>query len=144
MGIEQHEQIELELAILIRRLGSMTSEHAMDRSAYLLLRQLSAVKTAGVKSLAEALQLDVSTVSRQATALSRKGWITKLADPLDRRAFSYELTTAGQEMLCDYRQKRTDSIGRLLEGWTEKDQELFSRLLHQFNHSVREDSKKST
>jgi len=144
LGIEQHEQIELELAILIRRLGSMTSEQVMDRSAYLLLRQLNAFKTAGVKRLADALQLDVSTVSRQAMTLSQKGWVTKLPDPLDRRAFSYQLTDAGQDILRDYRKNRTDSIGRLLSGWPESDQAAFSRLLHLFNHSVREDSRKST
>ncbi|HAL00781.1 MAG TPA: MarR family transcriptional regulator, partial [Exiguobacterium sp.] len=67
MSQQSLETIELELAILIRRLTTATADNRnLDRASYLLLRQLADSGNVGVKTLARELQLDVSTVSRQA------------------------------------------------------------------------------
>lgn len=67
------ELIEYELTTFIRRAVYLdNSENKignLERSAYLLLRQLDEFGPARVKELAEAFKLDISTLSRQAAAI---------------------------------------------------------------------------
>lgn len=46
--------------------------------------------------LARALVLSASATSRLVDQLTRRGWLTRLADPADARAFRLALTAAGQ------------------------------------------------
>lgn len=139
MSDQALEVIELELAILIRRLTTATADNRnLDRASYLLLRQLSESGPVGVKTLARELQLDVSTVSRQAAALDQKKLVEKVRDESDGRAFFYHITSFGQEELTIYRTARLASIERLLTDWSGDDTEAFGRLLQQFNRELRE------
>ncbi|ASI36774.1 MULTISPECIES: MarR family transcriptional regulator [unclassified Exiguobacterium] len=139
MSDQALEVIELELAILIRRLTTATADNRnLDRASYLLLRQLSESGPVGVKTLARELQLDVSTVSRQAAALDQKKLVEKVRDEADGRAFFYHITSFGQEELTIYRTARLASIERLLTDWSGDDTEAFGRLLQQFNRELRE------
>lgn len=139
MSQQSLETIELELAILIRRLTTATADnHNLDRASYLLLRQLADSGNVGVKTLARELQLDVSTVSRQAAALDQKQLVEKVKDPTDGRAFFYHITDKGQQELTIYRTARLASIERLLTDWPADDAEDFGRLLQQFNRALRE------
>ncbi|WP_214848491.1 MarR family transcriptional regulator [Exiguobacterium sp. s193] len=139
MSDQALEVIELELAILIRRLTTATADNRnLDRASYLLLRQLSESGPVGVKTLARELQLDVSTVSRQAAALDQKKLVEKVRDESDGRAFFYHITSFGQEELTIYRTARLASIERLLTDWSGDDAETFGRLLQQFNRELRE------
>ena len=139
MSDQALEVIELELAILIRRLTTATADNRnLDRASYLLLRQLSESGPVGVKTLARELQLDVSSVSRQAAALAQKKLVEKVQDEADGRAFFYHITSLGQEELTIYRTARLASIERLLTDWSGDDAEAFGRLLQQFNRELRE------
>jgi len=139
MSQQSLETIELELAILIRRLTTATADNRnLDRASYLLLRQLADSGNVGVKTLARELQLDVSTVSRQAAALDQKQLVEKVKDPTDGRAFFYHITDKGQQELTIYRTARLASIERLLTDWPADDAENFGRLLQQFNRELRE------
>src|SRR4051812_3327782 len=96
------EMIELELAILMRRTTAVTTNKKLwnlDRAAYLLLRRIAEKGAVGVKLLACEFQLDISTVSRQAAALEQKGFLYKIPDPLDGRAYSFQLTELGIQVL---------------------------------------------
>ncbi|MFD2446898.1 MarR family winged helix-turn-helix transcriptional regulator [Bacillus sp. CGMCC 1.16607] len=133
------ETIELEMAILVRRLTSITSDNKnLDRSAYLLLHQLSVKGSAGVKMLADEFQLDISTVSRQAAALEQKGYVYKVPDPQDRRAYFYQITELGIEELFEYKQARLESITKLLHQWSDEERHNFGQLLKKFNESLSE------
>lgn len=94
------ETIEFELAVLVRHITSIASNKknwTLDRSAYLLLHQIFAHGSAGVKALADEFRLDISTVSRQAAALEQKGYVCRIPDPLDGRAFSFQITDLGKK-----------------------------------------------
>jgi DNA-binding MarR family transcriptional regulator len=132
------EMIELELAILIRRTTAISNNKKfgnLDRSAYLILRRIKARGAVGVKLLAEEFQLDISTISRQATALEHKGYLYRIPDPLDGRAYSLELTELGSKELSDYRQSRLKRIAELTNDWSDEERELFGKLLEKFNRS---------
>ncbi|WP_274654820.1 MarR family winged helix-turn-helix transcriptional regulator [Paenibacillus humicola] len=130
------ETIEMELAILIRRATSAGRNlGTLDRSAYLLLNQIASHSRAGVKTLADEFHLDISTVSRQTAALEQKGYVTRIPDPDDGRAYVLEMTELGAKELEECRQARFVRFRELLKDWPEADRAAFGRLLHRFNRT---------
>ena len=132
------ETIALELAILARRVTSMTTykkDTVLDRSAYLLLHQIATNGSAGVKALAEEFNLNVSTVSRQSAALEQKGYVARVPDPVDGRAFSLQITPRGERELHEYRHDRVTRIEELLKHWSEEERRTFGELLAKFNRT---------
>ncbi|MEK4008529.1 MarR family winged helix-turn-helix transcriptional regulator [Paenibacillus sp. FSL H3-0333] len=131
------ETIELEMAVLFRRLTSITTFKKignLDRAAYLLLHHIASREgTAGIKAISDEFQLDISTVSRQAASLESKGYITRVPDPVDGRAYSLQITETGQASLEENRQVRQEMIEQLLKGWSEEEGQLFGELLRKFN-----------
>ncbi|MBM7580379.1 MarR family winged helix-turn-helix transcriptional regulator [Jeotgalibacillus terrae] len=140
MSEESLSQIELEMAVLSRRIASVARnkrEENLVRAAYLLLFQISTHGPAGVKGLAEELQLDISTVSRQAASLDQKGYIKKVPLPQDKRSYLYEITEEGRREMTEYQQIRREKVDELLSDWTEEERAQFGVLLKKFNDSVK-------
>lgn len=138
MDEQSFDTIALELAILARRVTSTTTykrDGNLDRSAYLLLHQITSHGSAGVKALAEEFQLDISTVSRQASALEQKGYVARIPDPEDGRAFSLQITNLGSRELNDYRQARSVRMAELLKDWSDEERVQFGELLRKFNRT---------
>lgn len=138
------EAIELELAILYRRITSITTHKKidiLDRSAYLLLHQISSHGSVGVKVLADEIGLDISTVSRQAAALEHKGYIYRIQDPLDGRASSLQITELGASELKESKQARLVKVARVMENWSAEERKVFGHLLRKFNRSAINQSK---
>lgn len=134
--------IELEMAILVRRLVSMTTYRKignLDRSAYLLLHQIASHGSAGVKALSDEFHLDISTVSRQAAALEQKGYVKRIPDPVDGRAYSLEMTDMGEDVLNENKQARQESIGKMLSTWSDGERVIFGELLRKFNAAIHEE-----
>ena len=133
------ETLELELAILIRRVSLITTHNKfgnLDRAAYLLLHQITSHGSAGVKALADESHLDISTVSRQASALEHKGFVYKIPDPLDGRAFSFEITNLGAKEYNKHKQTRLAKIADTLKEWSDEECEVFGQLLRKYNRSI--------
>ncbi|WP_127531314.1 MarR family winged helix-turn-helix transcriptional regulator [Paenibacillus kobensis] len=133
------ESIELELTLLARRITSFSSNKKLgdlDRSAYLLLGHIASIGTVGIKTLAEQLHLDISTVSRQTAALEQKGYVRKSPDPQDRRAYLFHNSELGNEALVTYKQRRLSRISDRLKDWNEEELERFGELLRKFNESL--------
>lgn len=126
------EMIELELAILIRRTTAKKTGN-LERSAYLLLNQINFHGAAGVKALAEEFDLDISTVSRQAAALEQKGYVFRVPDPVDGRAYSFQITDSGIKELLEEKQKRKARVGEVVKNWSEEETQVFGELLRKFN-----------
>ncbi|KKI92850.1 MarR family transcriptional regulator [Bacillus sp. SA1-12] len=132
------ETIELEIAVMVRRLTSITSDKRnwlVDRSAYLLLHQLYVDGSSGVKALANEFQLDISTVSRQAAALEQKGYVSKVPDPTDGRAYFYQITDSGTKILFENKQARLGRLTEVLSEWSDEECKWFGELLKKFNES---------
>ncbi|SDY08565.1 MarR family winged helix-turn-helix transcriptional regulator [Salimicrobium album] len=131
------ELIERQITDFVRRIVMTEQrEGRMERSAYILLRQLSTYGPAGVKALANHLQLDISTVSRQASSLVEKNYVEKLPNPDDKRSYFYKITELGSEELESNRRERFQRLNEMLEGWTEEEQETFGRLLKRYNNTA--------
>lgn len=132
------ETIEFELALLLRRITSFTTSKkigSLDRSAYLLLHQIASHGSAGVKALSDEFWLDISTVSRQAAALEQKGYVVRIPDPMDGRAYSLQITELGNKELIENKDARSAEIGELLKDWSPEDRERFGQLMRKFNRT---------
>jgi DNA-binding MarR family transcriptional regulator len=133
------EMIDLELAILVRRITSTNKKFGnIDRSAYLILHQILTQGPAGVKALADEFKLDISTVSRQAASMEQKGYVYRIPDPSDGRAYSLQITDLGKKEYFEYQQLRFEKIEAILKGWPEEEREQFGRLLRKYNRSFLE------
>ncbi|MDR7074020.1 MarR family winged helix-turn-helix transcriptional regulator [Fictibacillus barbaricus] len=137
MNEKSVETIQFEMATLVRYVTSVSSDKngKLDRSGYLLLHRLSSQGSTGVKTLANEFHLDISTVSRQAAALEQKGYASRIPDPTDRRAYSYQITDNGKKELAAYKKERMNKVKNLLKGWSEEECEMFGQLLKKFNRS---------
>lgn len=131
------EVIENEVMDFIRRIIMSEKRNGrLDRSAFVILRQLSTHGPAGVKTLADELHLDISTISRQAAALVEKGYVDKMPNPRDGRAYFYRITDLGTKELNENRQRQVDRLTKVLEGWSDEECITFGQLLKKYNQTV--------
>ncbi|MBP1966209.1 MarR family winged helix-turn-helix transcriptional regulator [Paenibacillus aceris] len=141
MKLDSLEIIELEMAIFVRRLTSLSSDKKfgnIDRSAYLLLHQISTHGGAGVKTLADIFHLDISTVSRQAASLEQKEYVYRIPDPQDRRAYTFQITELGKQELDEYKRARSVRFKEVLKEWSDDECQTFAQLLRKFNLTINE------
>ncbi|MED4302120.1 MarR family transcriptional regulator [Geobacillus stearothermophilus] len=133
------EQIEYEMTTFVRLATYLDHTDkkvgVFERAAYLLLRELDQLGPARLKTLADALKLDISTVSRQAASLESKGLIERFADPSDGRATLFHITETGKEKLAIDKKIQLSRYHQWLEDWTEEECEIFGKLLARLNNA---------
>jgi DNA-binding MarR family transcriptional regulator len=142
MADDAIRSIETEVALLLRRAEATRradphAEHrALDRAAYVILRQLEASGNANVGALATLLGLDGSTVTRQVAAMERDGLVERRRDPSDGRGTLIVATVHGRARLRAVRQARAELYERVLADWSTQDRAILAALLHRFNESL--------
>lgn len=131
-------QIGHEIVRFVRGLKSVQaqtahrSRHGVDPSAYPLLFQLvDAPKR--TTELAACLHADISTISRQVTALVDAGLVERTVDEEDRRATILRLTEGGQAVFTTMRQDRERMLALVLADWPARDVATLAALLGRFN-----------
>lgn len=131
-------QIGREIVRFVRSLKSVQaqtahrSRHGVDPSAYPVLFQLvDAPKR--TSDLAVCLHADVSTVSRQVTALVDAGLVERTVDENDRRATILRLTDGGEAVFATMQRDRERMLARILADWTAADVSALATLLSRFN-----------
>ena len=136
------ETVSRELVSLVRGLRelhgtvALASRHPVDASGAVILSRLELLGPSRLSTIAAALSLDLSTVSRQVPALERYGWVARERDPEDHRAQLLELTASGREVLDDVRRSRAEVLTRLLPDWTDAELVAFAGQLARFNNDV--------
>lgn len=122
---------------LIRRIESSARRgptyERMDWAAYVIARTLVRSGPSRVSSLARALGLDGSTVTRQVAAMEARGQASRAADPDDARAWTIRLTTSGQREMEAIDQARFQRMAAFITGWNRDEVEQFATLLRRFN-----------
>ncbi len=88
-----------------------------------------------VSEMATALNLDISTVSRQLKALLNKGLVEKFADPNDARVVMIRLSPLGRKIFEELVAKRQFLFDSALKEWPLRDRE---RLMHLLERMVRD------
>jgi DNA-binding MarR family transcriptional regulator len=96
------------------------SEHeSIDRAGYWLLVRVSEYGPIRLSELAESVELDLSTVSRQMSELVAAQLITKVPDPHDGRASLLSLSVRGAEVLESVSEARRDALAEAVAEWSE-------------------------
>ena len=94
----------------------------VDRSQYWALVRLGeAPSPLRLSDLAAALELDLSTVSRQVRQLVDTGLVTREADPVDGRACLVALSDKGHAVLDAVRSARSDVLRRSMADWSDSE-----------------------
>jgi DNA-binding MarR family transcriptional regulator len=96
----------------------------LEKVGYVLLAALSNGGPRRVTAVAEAVHLDVSTVSRQVADLIKAGWVERQHDPDDGRAYL---------LAVRIRERRNEHMARVLDGWTAAERQQLIDLLDRFN-----------
>jgi DNA-binding MarR family transcriptional regulator len=110
------------------------AERDVEWSAHVLLRSI-AHSEGPMRSgaLAECVQSDPSTVSRQVAALVKDGYLERHADPEDGRASLLALTAKGEAVLAQHDRVRTEYFAQLLDGWSDAELRRFATMLQRFS-----------
>lgn len=133
--------IEHEVALFIRlservRLGAAEAAGSqLDRSGYLLLTRLERDGSMSVSDLAEALHLDVSTVTRQLAPLQQAGLVQR-TPAHGRRGSVLRLSDVGRAELEAVRAARRELMAEITADWTDEERRVFADLLSRFNNTV--------
>jgi DNA-binding MarR family transcriptional regulator len=126
------------LVRLMRSFGKMRARmlaaaaHDVEWSAHILLKCLASEGPMRAGALAEVVQSDPSTVSRQVAALVKDGLLERQADPADGRASILVLTGKADAVLADHDRIRLEFFARLMDGWAPADVHRFAKLLDRF------------
>lgn len=134
------DHLETEMAVLIRRLEHnsrrASTEQELDRSGYLLARTIDASGPISVNQLAQLLELDGSTVTRQVTPLVERGFVDRTSDPTDRRAIVLTLTAAGRREMEATRITRVKGLEQIVTEWPSDDVAMLAALLERLNGTL--------
>lgn len=114
-----------QVARAILRLGVPQSERAdgvaIDRAGYWLLVRVSEQAPVRLSDLADAVRLDLSTVSRQTRALVAAGLLVKVEDPHDGRAVLVSLSDRGRSVLDEVSDTRRELLAEVIADWTDEE-----------------------
>ncbi|MEV0683855.1 MarR family winged helix-turn-helix transcriptional regulator [Nocardia sp. NPDC050378] len=115
-----------------RALAQMKDRSGIEPAGFVVLFRLVCDGPMRSGALAEAVNSDASTVSRQVAQLVERGLVVRTADPDDGRATVLRATDYGRETADRIRNRRRESITIVTEDWTQDDRERFADLLTRF------------
>lgn len=128
------------MAFLVRRLEAARRKFnfGLERAHYLLLILLERKDRQSVGALAEQVNLDASTVTRQVAAMKNAGLVEKHDNPDDRRGGFVTITEAGREAAAQVRSKRLQRVEYAFRDWSEEERREFARLTARYNDAMRD------
>jgi DNA-binding MarR family transcriptional regulator len=133
------QDVENQIAILFsngRRVVDKATKAVhpdLQPSGLFLLRMLAKRGPLRPSVIADRLEVDRSAVSRLISSVESLGLVTRLADPLDKRAYTVALTGEGQGRLDTTSAGPDGPLRRLLVKWEPEDIANLSRLLARLN-----------
>lgn len=130
--------LEYELAFLVRRLEAVRRkyDYGLERAHYLLMLLLVEQDGQSVGCLAEQVNLDASTVTRQIAAMQSAGLVDKHPNPDDRRGGFVTITEQGRAAVVRTRQRRLQRVGHSFGDWDDAERVEFARLMARFNQQL--------
>ncbi len=129
----------LTRAAAVRRLYRRVAGPAgaeIERSSYLVLKQLVEDGPVRITDLAAVHGVEPSTMSRHVSGLVDLGLLTKRPDPADGRAALAEATPAGAELVEKVEAQRHHLFTAILTTWEPSEAEQFVDLIERFNDAM--------
>ena len=106
-----------------------TADVTIDRSIISILTRLNARSPIRNSELADYLNLDRSTLSRQVAAAIASGYVSREQDASDSRAYHLAMTDLGRETLAAVQLAREGLIGEITSFMNEDERELVAKAL---------------
>lgn len=119
----------LEALISIGRATRKRLDASLDQGSYWLLHTLSRTGSIRASDLAQACELDTSTVSRQLRQLTDNGLVERRPDPADGRAHLVSLSAEGDRVTSEARARKRGLVLDQLADWPAQDVADLARLL---------------
>jgi DNA-binding MarR family transcriptional regulator len=121
-----------------RIFGAVTDVHGrpIDRAAYSVLARVEEFGPIRLTDLAIAMEIDISTASRQVRALEERDLVVRADAPGDQRSSLLRLTTDGESVLARSRALRLRGIHQRLDTWNDADLCALAGLLERFAESL--------
>jgi DNA-binding MarR family transcriptional regulator len=107
--------------------------HDVEWSAHVVLKTLASDGPMRSSMLAERIESDPSTVSRQVATLVQRGLLERHADPEDGRACLLVPTAKADAVLSEHNDIRIEHFRRMLQDWSSSDLSTFAALLQRFS-----------
>ncbi|SDO91833.1 DNA-binding transcriptional regulator, MarR family [Nakamurella panacisegetis] len=139
-GADQAAEIADSIITMMRIYGSIKARiaSAADPETTALFPLVRLVKEGPrrAKELAESMNADPSTVSRQVATLVRTGMVERKADPDDGRASILVPTELGVCRVQEHFVNRGQMIEPMIADWPAEDRSNFLRLLRRYTQSL--------
>lgn len=139
-GPASPQVIEIERALTrITYLSTRARQHdrlmalagvPLDRAAVALLRQVADSEPLRPGELANRLGVEASHVTRTVQQLQKTGYVTRVPDPVDRRAQRIELTEAGRQAIDRVRDAGARGMQLALSEWAPQELGQLATLFH--------------
>lgn len=98
--------------------------------------RLEADRPLTAREVADALQLEISTVTRQVGAMLRAGLVERIPDPDGGLARRLRPTRIGLRRLAADREVYRAGLGKVVEGWSARDRDELNTLLRRLNEGI--------
>lgn len=108
----------------------------LEISACWTLGRLGQLGPSRLTDVASSSGVDASSITHRVQALERAGYIERMADPEDGRAWVIGLSPEGKLALARLRATRATLIERLLAGWDDTERLTFSLALDRFRQAM--------
>jgi DNA-binding MarR family transcriptional regulator len=108
------------------------AKHNVEWSASVIINCVACGGPIRTTAIAEVVQSDPSTVSRQVASLVNEGLLERRADPVDGRASLLVITPKGEAAYREIEGVRNEHFAGMLSGWSERDLRRFTALLRRF------------
>jgi DNA-binding MarR family transcriptional regulator len=111
------EELSRELTLVSRHQLVTATKGLLERSAYLMLNRIDVTGPMTARELAEALQLEISTVTRQVAAMLREDLVERIPDPGGGLARRLRITPTGATRLSTDREHYRTGLARVVTDW---------------------------
>jgi DNA-binding MarR family transcriptional regulator len=111
-------------------------QRGVDRVTITVLYDVRRLSPVRPSELAEAMHLNLSTVSRHISALVARGLLERTPDPADARAQIVRLTPEGEAVFTASRDTRAGAIGAAVGNWSATDRRHLVELLERLAHDL--------
>lgn len=128
--------ISRELMLISRH--QLAARGVLERSAYLMLSRIDVTGPMTARELAEALQLEISTVTRQVAAMLRENLVERIPDPEGGLASRLQITETGTTHLAADRERYRTGLGKVMSDWPDTECAELYRLLRTLNENIEE------
>lgn len=128
--------ISRELMLVSRHQLATAAQGVLERSAYLMLNRIDVTGPMTARELADALQLEISTVTRQVAAMLRDELVERIPDPEGGLARRLRVTTTGAARLAADRERYRGGLGTVIGDWPDEECVELYRLLRALNERI--------